>query len=117
MMLDKIVQRYYKQKQKQKEIEQELTELRNEIISYCAEQDVNELEIGSHKVKIVIQERKEYDDNKLYEALPDPDIWRMLSKPDSSKIASLIKLNVITEEKIKDTFATKSVKLLQVDKK
>ncbi|MGM0881041.1 MAG: hypothetical protein ACQEXQ_08330 [Bacillota bacterium] len=117
MMLDKIVQRYYKQKQKQKEIEQELTELRNEIITYCTEQDVNELEIGSHKVKIVIQERKEYDDNKLYEALPDPDVWRMLSKPDSSKIASLIKLNVITEEKIKDTFATKTVKLLQVDKK
>lgn len=115
--LDKTVRRYYQQKQKQKEIEQELTELRQTIMSYLAEQEASELEIGSHKVKVVVQERKEYDDNKLYEALPDPEIWRMLSKPDGSKIASLVKLNVINEEKLKDTFSTKTVKLLQVDKK
>lgn len=117
MMMDKTVRRYYQQKQKQKEIEQELTELRNEIMAYFTEQDASELEIGSHKVKIVVQERKEYDENKLFEALPDPELWRMLSKPDASKIASLLKLNVITEEKLKDTFSTKTVKLLQVDKK
>ncbi|MGO4693514.1 hypothetical protein AB4Z50_04445 [Paenibacillus sp. 2TAB26] len=117
MRLDKTVRRYYQQKQKQKEIEQELTELRQTIMSYLAEQEANELEIGSHKVKVVVQERKEYDDNKLYEALPDPELWRMLSKPDGSKIASLVKLNVINEEKLKDTFSTKTVKLLQVDKK
>ncbi|OBZ12854.1 MULTISPECIES: hypothetical protein [Bacillales] len=117
MMVDKTVRRYYQQKQKQKEIEQELTELRGEIMTYFTEQGVNELEIGSHKVKIVVQERKEYDDTKLYEALPDPELWRLLSKPDASKITSLIKLNVISEEKLKDTFSTKTVKLLQVDKK
>ncbi|WP_442950609.1 hypothetical protein [Paenibacillus sp. FJAT-27812] len=116
-MVDKTVRRYYQQKQKQKEIEQELTELRGEIMTYFTEQGVNELEIGSHKVKIVVQERKEYDDTKLYEALPDPELWRLLSKPDASKITSLIKLNVISEEKLKDTFSTKTVKLLQVDKK
>ena len=115
--MDKAVRRYYQQKQKQKEIEQELTELRNDIMAYFAEQGVNELETGSHKVKIVVQERKEYDDNKLFEALPDPELWRMLSKPDSSKITSLLKLNVISEEKLKDTYSTKTVKLLQVDKK
>nr|WP_138752260.1 hypothetical protein [Paenibacillus sinopodophylli] len=117
MMMDKTVRRYYQQKQKQKEIEQELSELRNQILAHLTEQETGELEIGSHKVKIVVQERKEYDENKLYEALPDAALWRMLSKPDTSKIASLIKLNVITEEKIKDTYATKTVKLLQVDKK
>jgi hypothetical protein len=115
--MDKTVRRYYQQKQKQKEIEQELTELRGEIMTYFTEQGVNELEIGSHKVKIVVQERKEYDDTKLFEALPDPELWRLLSKPDASKITSLIKLNVISEEKLKDTFSTKTVKLLQVDKK
>jgi hypothetical protein len=114
--MDKAVRRYYQQKQKQKEIDQELAELRNEILNFLTEQGTNELEVGSHKVKIV-QERKEYDDTKLFEALPDPDLWRMLSKPDTSKIASLLKLNVITEEKLKDTFATKTVRLLQVDKK
>ncbi|WP_179090247.1 hypothetical protein MHI37_09875 [Paenibacillus sp. FSL H8-0548] len=115
--MDKAVRRYYLQKQKQKEIEQELSELRNEILTYLTEQGTNELEIGSHKVKVVIQERKEYDDTRLYEALPDPELWRMLSKPDTSKIASLLKLNVITEDKLKDTFATKTVRVLQVDKK
>lgn len=115
--MDKKVRRYFQLKQKQKEIEQELGELRSEIMNHCTEQGVSDLEIGRYTVKIVRQERKEYDDNKLYEALPDPEVWRMLSKPDSSKISSLIKLNVISEEKIKDTFSVKSVTLLQVDKK
>lgn len=111
------VKRYYLLKKKQKEIEQELTELRNEIISHCTELGISELEAGNYKVKIVLQERKEYYDTKLYEALPDPGVWRMISKSDSSKITSLIKLNVISEEKIKDTFSIKNVTLLQVDKK
>lgn len=115
--MDKTVRRYYQQKQKQKEIEQELSELRSEIMAYFTEQGVNELETLSHKVKIVVQERKEYDDTKLFEALPDPELWRLLSKPDASKITSLVKLNVISEDKLRDTFSTKTVKLLQVDKK
>jgi len=113
---NKQVKRYYELKQRQKEIEQELSELRGVIMNHCAEQGVAELEVGNYKVKIVHQERKEYDDNKLYEALPDPGVWRLLSKPDGSKIAGLIKLNVINEEKIQDTYTIKSIALLQVDK-
>lgn len=56
-------------KQKQKGIEQELTETRSEIMNHCSEQGVSDVEVGFYKVKIVLQERKEYDDNKLYEAL------------------------------------------------
>jgi hypothetical protein len=114
--MDKKVKRYYQLKQKHKEIENELSELRTGITAYCAEQGISELEFKNYKVKIVLQERKEYDDNKLYEALPDPGVWRMLSKPDSSKITSLLKLNVISEEKIKDTYSVKTITLLQVDK-
>ncbi|WP_223066873.1 hypothetical protein [Paenibacillus caui] len=115
--MEQKLKRYYQLKQKQKEIEQELSELRSGIMDHCREHGLSELEAGGYKAKLVLQERKEYDDNKLYEALPDPGVWRMLSKPDSSKIASLIKLRVISEEKIKDTFSVKSVTLLQVDKK
>lgn len=115
--MDNKVRRYFQLKQKQKEIENELSELRGEIINHMTEQGATEFEAGSFRAKIVLQERKEYDDNKLYEVLPDPEVWRMLSKPDSSKIASLIKLNVITEEKIKDTFTVKGITLLQVEKK
>lgn len=116
-MEDKTVKRYYQLKQKQKEIEQELSELRGEIIQHCAERDLSELEIGGYKVKVVSQERKEYDESKLFAALPDPEVWRLLSKPDSSKIAGLIKLNVVSEETIKDTYSVKHLFLLQVDKK
>ncbi|MCR8842275.1 hypothetical protein NQ117_01120 [Paenibacillus sp. SC116] len=115
--MDKKVQRYYQLKQQQKEIEQELTELRGEILNHCSERSVGELEFNDYKVKIVRQERKEFDDNKLYAAVVDPSVWRMLSKADPSKIASLIKLNFISEDKIKDTYSIKQISLLQVDKK
>ncbi|WP_084509442.1 hypothetical protein [Paenibacillus assamensis] len=115
--VDQNVQRYYELKQQQKEIEQELTALRSEILNHCTEQGASELELEHYKVKIVHQERKEFDDNKLYTAVVDPTVWRMLSKADPSKIASLLKLNFITEEKIKDTYSTKKISLLQVDKK
>lgn len=115
--MDNKVRRYYQLKQKQKEIEQELTDLRGEIIHHCMEQSVSELEAGAYRVKLVYQERKEFDDGKLYEALPDPAVWRMLSKPDASKIASLIKLKVISEDHIKNAFTLKNVTLLQVEKK
>ncbi|MDF2667836.1 MAG: hypothetical protein K0R67_142 [Paenibacillus sp.] len=91
--------------------------MRSDIIAHCEQLETGELEAGSYKVKIVRQERKEYDDQRLYEALPDPDVWRMLSRADPAKITSLLKLNVISEEKLKDTFSVKSISLLQVDKK
>ncbi|MNO49866.1 hypothetical protein D3C76_402270 [compost metagenome] len=114
--MDKKVKQYFQLKCRQKEIEQELSELRSEILSYCTEQAVAEIELGEYRIKTVFQERKEYDDIKLYEAIPDPEVWRMLSKVDSSKVASLIKLNVISEDKIKDTYSVKKVTLLQVEK-
>jgi hypothetical protein len=109
--------RYFQLKKKQKEIEQELSELRSEIMAYCTEQGLNETDLGNYKVRIIDQERKEYDDNKLYEALPDPQVWRLMSKADPAKISGLIKMNVITEEAIKDTYVTKKVSSLLVDKK
>jgi hypothetical protein len=111
------VRRYYQLKQRQNEIDQELAQLRGEITAYCTEQGATELVIGNYKVKLVVQDRKEYDDNKLYDALPDPGVWRMLSKPDPRKISGLLKLNVISEEKLKDTYTVKTITLLQVDKK
>ncbi|GJM69622.1 hypothetical protein HMSSN036_18380 [Paenibacillus macerans] len=41
----------------------------------------------------------------------------MISKADAQKVAGLIKLNVIPEERLKDTYATKRITLLQVEKK
>lgn len=114
--MDTKLKNYFQLKQKQKDIEEELSQLRNEITKYCEQEGVTDTEIGKYRVKIVLQDRKEYDEQKLYEALPDPEIWRLLSKPDPGKIASLLKLNVISEEKIKDTFTVKTVTVLLVSK-
>lgn len=115
--MNRQVGRYFQLKSKQKEIEQELQELRNEILAHYEEQGVTETIVGNYQVKLVKQERKEYDDERLTKALPDPQLWRLLSKPDVSKIASLLKLKVITEDQLKDTYETKQVTLLQVDKR
>lgn len=115
--MNRQVSRYFQLKSKQKDIEQELTELRREILAYCEKQGVSEATVGNYQVKLVHQERKEYEDAKLYEALPDPDVWRLLSKPDMTRISSLLKLKVISEEHLKGTFTIKHVTLLQVDKR
>lgn len=114
--MDQKLKQYYRLKQKQKEIDQELSLLRGEILQYAQEQGVAEFAAGGYRAKLVLQERKEFDDGKLYEALPDPEVWRLLSKADAAKIAGLIKLNVISEEKIKDAYSVKNVTLLQVEK-
>lgn len=114
--MEKKVQHYYKLKAKHKEIEKELAELRQEILAYCAERGDTDTVIGSYRVKLVTQNRKEYDDEKLYNTLADPQVWRLLSRADPAKVASLAKLKVIAEEKLTDTYTVKEVTLLQVEK-
>lgn len=114
--MEKKVQQYYKLKSRQKEIEKELTGLRQEILAYCTDQGETEKVIGSYRVKLITQQRKEYDDEKLYNTLADPQVWRLLSRADPAKVASLAKLKVIAEERLTDTFTVKAVTLLQVDK-
>ncbi|NQX43993.1 hypothetical protein HQN87_01510 [Paenibacillus tritici] len=114
--MEKKVQQYYKLKAKQKELEKELAGLRQDILAYFSEAGQTESVIGSYKVKLVTQNRKEYDDDKLYQTLSDPELWRLLSKVDPTKVASLTKLKVIAEEKIAHTYDIKTITLLQVDK-
>jgi hypothetical protein len=111
------VRRYYTLKQKQKELEQELGELRQEILAHCVEQGATDLEIGNYRVKVIQQDRKEYDDSKLQEALPDLEVWKLISRADNSKIAGMVALHVLSEEALKDTFTVKKVSSLQVEKK
>lgn len=115
--MDKEVRRYYQLKQKQKEIEQELAELRGKIMSHCEEQGVTDTEIGRYRVRIIAQDRREYDDQKLYAALPDAGVWRLISKADSAKISGLLKQNVINEEVLRETYTMKKVASLQVERK
>lgn len=115
--MEQKVQRYHELKQLMKDMELVLSELRSDILNYCQEQGVTELDVGDYKIKAIQQQRKEYDDRKLYEALPDPEVWGLISKVDAQKVAGLVKLNVIPEAKLEDTYSVKHITLLQVDKK
>lgn len=117
MTMTDSIKRYVKLHRKKAELDKELKELRSRIIDYCEEQQCHELEAGRYLVKLIIQERKEFDDQKLYDALPDPDLWRYISKADGSKVSGMLKMNVLSEEQLENTFTTKTVTLLKVDKK
>lgn len=38
------------------------------------------------RVKLITQNRKEYDDGKLYDTLSDPEVWRMLTKRTQQRL-------------------------------
>lgn len=115
--MNKTLSRYYMLKQKQREIENELQQLKQDIVTYMQESNKNEAVVGSYKVKLVATERKEFDELLLYESLPDKDVWRLLSKPDISKINGLIKMGVLTEKQVEKTYQIKPQLALYVDKK
>lgn len=115
--MDEQVARYFELKQQQREIEQELGELRASLLAYAEANGSAGWENESYRVKIVEQERREYDDHKLFEALPDPSLWRLLSRADGAKIASLVKLDVLSEASLRGTYSVKPVSALSVEKK
>lgn len=112
--VEEILERYYVLKRRQKELEREADELRGQILSFYGEQGEKELAVGDYIIKVVRQERREYDDQQLYKALPDAELWRLLSKADPGKISGLVRLNVLSEEVLKQTYQVKEVSLLQV---
>ncbi|MFD2117314.1 hypothetical protein ACFSTH_10350 [Paenibacillus yanchengensis] len=114
--MEQQLERYHAIKMQQKELDSELQQLRTEILAYCEQQQVSEYNSGAYKAKVVTQTKKEYDEQKLYAALPDEALWRMISKPDNSKISSLITLGVLNEPMLQHTLNTKQTTLLYVDK-
>ncbi|MBW5448010.1 hypothetical protein GE107_18295 [Cohnella sp. CFH 77786] len=94
-------------------MEDELDALREEIID--AYTDDAEVEVGPYKLKIIYQEKKQYNEQLLFEALPDPELWKHVSKADASRIAALIKANVLSEKLIRGTYRISRTPYLYVD--
>jgi hypothetical protein len=109
------IARYYQLKLMQKEIEDELDELKKQILE--AHPDAGSVEAGEYKLTVHFQERREYNDERLYNALPDPSLWRLLSKADAGKISSLIKLQVIHDGILEGTYQLRKIPTLRVQKK
>ncbi|MFC6331492.1 hypothetical protein ACFP56_02580 [Paenibacillus septentrionalis] len=115
--MNKLISRYYQLKQKNKAIEQELAELKEQIVQHMNSESVTEQTVGSYRVRLIQSERKEYHETLLFNALPDPELWRMLSKPDQGKITGLIRVGALKEEQLKDTYTVKQQVALIIDKK
>lgn len=103
---------YCQLKEEQKRIEDALDKLREEIIS-TYETDA-EFKLPSHTLKIIYQEKKVYDDQALFAALPDPELWKAVCRPDPAKIAALVKTNVLPEKLLEGTYRTTRTPYLYV---
>ncbi|MGG1663027.1 hypothetical protein [Brevibacillus sp. NRS-1366] len=112
--MEQQLARYYELKEIQKLVEEELNVLRNELIESYAE--AGSAEEGEYKLSISYQERREFNDERLYNSLPDPSLWRLMSRADTGKIASLLKLNVIHEQMLTGTYVQRKVPVLRVQK-
>lgn len=106
--------RYCDLKLQQKEIEDEMEELRKEIIAMY--QDSADIKINDYTLKIVYQDRKNYNNQLVFDALPDPELWKNVSKVDGAKLTALIKAEIITEDMLEGTYTVSKVPYLYVHK-
>jgi hypothetical protein len=107
--------RYYELKLMQKEIEDELEILKKQILEVQTE--AGSVEAGEYKLTVSFQERREYHDDRLFNALPDPALWRLMSKADSGKISSLLKLRVIHEGIVEGAYEVRKIPAIRVQKR
>ena len=103
---------YCQLKEEQKRIEDALDTLREEIIAAYATDA--EFQLPNYTLKIIYQEKKVYDDQLVFAALPDPELWKAVCKADPSKIAALVKTNLLPEQLLEGTYRTTRTAYLYV---
>jgi hypothetical protein len=112
-MEDGKLVRFCELKMQQKKLEEELEALRQEIIG-AYPTDV-QFQLQDYTLKLVYQERKQYNDQLLFEALPDPELWKALFKADSAKISALVKANILSEKLLEGTYRVARTPFLYVN--
>jgi hypothetical protein len=105
--------RFCELKMQHKKLEEEMEALRQEIIgAYPA--DV-QFQLQEYTLKLVYHEKKQYNDQLLFEAFPDPELWKALFKADSAKISALVKTNIISEKLLEGTYRVTRTPFLYVN--
>lgn len=113
--MEELVARMYQLRELQKQVEAELEHLRQEILTrYPA---AGKVELGDYRLTITYQERRDYHDEQLYQALPDPQLWRLLSRADSGKISSMLKAQLIDEKMLTGTYDLRRIPVLRIAKR
>lgn len=109
--MEEKLKRYFELKKLAAEVNEELGKLRNELLD--GHDGIAKRAYGDYILKINVQDRREYSDDKLQEALA---LWRLMSTHDAGKIAGLVKLAVVTEEQLRHTYRIRRVQTLTVQK-
>ncbi|MFC5530928.1 hypothetical protein [Cohnella yongneupensis] len=103
---------YCQLKEEQKRIEDALETLREEIIAAYATDA--ELKLPDYTLKIIYQEKKVYDDQQVFAALPDPELWKAVCRADPTKINALVKSKLLPEQLLEGTYRTTRTAYLYV---
>jgi hypothetical protein len=112
-MEDYKLTRFCELKIQHKKLEEELESLRQEITAaYPADVQFN---LQDYTLKLIYQDRKHYNDQLLIEALPDPELWKVLFKADSAKISALVKANILSEKLLEGTYRVSRTPFLYVN--
>ncbi|TVY02966.1 hypothetical protein [Cohnella terricola] len=111
MNIDKL-NRYCQLKTQIKQWEDELEQLRRDITGEFA-QDA-EFSLHDYTLKLIYQEKRHYNDRLLIDALPDPELWKVLFKADPAKISALVKADLLNEKSLTGTYTTARIPYLYV---
>jgi len=106
--------RYCELKEQHKRLEDELESIRKDIVSMYPHSA--EVKINDFTLKIIYQEKRQFNDHLLFEALPDPELWKNVSKVDPAKISALLKADIISSEMLEGTFTTIRTPYVYVNK-
>ncbi|RNB85426.1 hypothetical protein EDM56_18655 [Brevibacillus fluminis] len=113
--MEQQIARYFELKQLLKQAEEEVDRLKAELLA--AYEAPGTYVNDEYKLMISVQERRDYDDNRLYNALPDKDVWRLLSKADTTKITGLVKLSILNEHILDGTYEVRHIPQIRISKK
>lgn len=113
--MEQLLARYYELKQAEKQLQEEIESLRKEILALHPEP--GKVEAGDYLLQVTVQEKREYDDQKLYQSLPDHDFWRLVSRADNTKINAMLKAQILREEWLNNTYETRQTLAIRVQKR
>lgn len=112
-MSEEMLARYYELNRKKKEIEVELTELKNIFHDYFNQllgpDQKGELVVNGYKLQRQIRKTEKFNDELTVKKLEDlnmKDLIQIIKRPDSEKIKSALTLGLISENDLKGCITT-----------
>ncbi|PKR78767.1 hypothetical protein CEY16_03145 [Halalkalibacillus sediminis] len=122
--MEESVARFYSLKQEKKAIDEQLKELRKEIVAFLDDQKGENTEcrqqIGEYQVRRQIRKQEKFDDEATVERLKDlglEEFIEVVEAPDIDKIKSALELSFIKSEDLDQCLFTKFTPIISVDKK